>query len=344
MVIDQPVRTIDLLPTTLEVLRVKDTSHMDGQSLLPMFTGNSGATQALLPETDYPLRFGWAPLRAVRTDNWKFIEAPRPELYNLSSDAKEANNLYQPSNPKAQEYRQMLEASRRATALSSTPDPRMLPDPKDKIEVQNFLHKGMMAAESGDLETARAALGQAVEADPKSSTALSQLGQVELQARNYQPAAGYLRRALELRPENSGTAFYLGQALSRSGDWHGARDALEASLKLTPGQFEARRLLGEAYLRLNDPKSARDQLEAAMFLDPNDASATRLLAQALVASTEYQRAAEQLEQLVARGVAAPEDFELLRDAYKALGETAKAEQVAARAKPPVAKPPTKKAQ
>ena len=35
---------------------------------------------------------GWSPLRAVRTSRWKFIEAPRPELYDLESDPGELHN------------------------------------------------------------------------------------------------------------------------------------------------------------------------------------------------------------------------------------------------------------
>ncbi len=40
----------------------------------------------------YPLRFGWAPLRSLRADRYKLIDAPRPELYDLSSDPGEERN------------------------------------------------------------------------------------------------------------------------------------------------------------------------------------------------------------------------------------------------------------
>ena len=59
--------------------------------LLPLIERfNNGQTndvsdRALFGETDYPLRWGWAPLRALRTANTKMIEAPRPELYDLQT-------------------------------------------------------------------------------------------------------------------------------------------------------------------------------------------------------------------------------------------------------------------
>ena len=36
----------------------------------------------------------WAPLRPLRDDRWKLIDAPQPELYDLESDPGEQRNLY----------------------------------------------------------------------------------------------------------------------------------------------------------------------------------------------------------------------------------------------------------
>jgi len=52
-------------------------------SLIEQTKTAQGPNRALFGETDYPLRWGWAPLRALRADNTKLIEAPRPELYDL---------------------------------------------------------------------------------------------------------------------------------------------------------------------------------------------------------------------------------------------------------------------
>src|SRR5262249_6357800 len=40
------------------------------------------------------LHFGWSPLRSVRDGSWKFIEAPSPELYDLSKDPKELDDRH----------------------------------------------------------------------------------------------------------------------------------------------------------------------------------------------------------------------------------------------------------
>src|SRR5271155_1676913 len=97
-VIDAEVRTTDILPTILSATGVAPPAELNGESLLPLLEQASGApalpNRALFGETDYPLRWGWAPLRALRTENAKLIEAPRPELYNLQADPKELKDLY----------------------------------------------------------------------------------------------------------------------------------------------------------------------------------------------------------------------------------------------------------
>ena len=288
-VVDAQVRTTDILPTVTDLLHGPPPEILDGESLQPYLVGAENKDRTAIGETDYPLRFGWAPLRSVREGGFKFIEAPRPELYDLRADPRELINQYQPSNPTAQKSRAVLAdiktkapqpSSADAGSSSTTAGPSPLPDPKDKIEEQNLLHTAMMASDDNRSDEARRALEKVLQLDPKSPTALRQLGELELQAGDYNKAAGHLERAREARPEDATAAFYEGQARQKIGDLAGARDALEASLKLTPGQFPARLLLGQIYLGLKDPKNAEDQFEAALLLQPKSAEAQLGLTQA----------------------------------------------------------------
>jgi len=311
-VADAQVRTTDVLPTVTDLLHVPPPEHLDGKSLQPYFAGSESKDRIAFGETDYPLRFGWAPLRSVRAEGSKFIEAPRPELYDLHEDPGELANHYHPSNASVQKFRAML-AEVRANmpqppsadaASTATPDANdqlkalgyqaridagsstnaskssLLPDPKDKIEEQNLLHTAMMASDDNRSDEARRALENVLQLDPKSPTALRQLGELELQAGDYIKAAEHLKRARGVRPEDATAAFYEGLARQKVGDLAGARDALEASLKLTPGQFPARLLLGQVYLGLKDAKNAEDQFEAALLLQPKSAEAQLGLSQA----------------------------------------------------------------
>jgi arylsulfatase A-like enzyme len=306
--VEAQVRTTDILPTVLDLLGVPPPARLDGESLKPYFAGNETASRTAFGETDYPLRFGWSPLRSVRRDGFKFIEAPRPELYDLRADPSESNNTYAPWNDQVQQSRALLADLRAklppkrasnatvgqgtlselralgylgpADAGSSTtvPEPSLLPDPKDKIEEQNLLHRAMMATDSGDTTKARAALQNVLELNPKSPVALRQLGELELQAGEYPKAANHLKAAREARPDDATIAYDLGQALEKTGDYGGARDALEASLKLAPGQLAARILLGNVYFQLKNLGAAEDQFEAALLLEPKNAEAKTGLA------------------------------------------------------------------
>ena len=91
-----------------------------------------------------------------------------------------------------------------------------LPDPKDKVEVQNLLHDAMLACDDNRPNDARQFLEKALQLDPASPTALRQLGELELAAGDFAKAAGHLKRACELRPDDSTAAFELGQAAGRS--------------------------------------------------------------------------------------------------------------------------------
>jgi choline-sulfatase len=361
--VEAQVRTTDIMPTILNLVGIPAPANLDGESLESFITGSEAAPRTAFGETEYPLRFGWAPLRSVRKEGFKFIEAPKPELYDLHGDPGELRNNYVPWDATVQKLRKMLaelsakSLSRGKTsaaavsagtidelhalgyldstdARSSTnvPEPSLLPDPKDKIEQQNLLHTAMMASEDGQPEKARATLEKVLQLDETSAIALSQLGRIEIASGNYSKAAGYLRRSNEARPDDAAAAFDYGRALELSGNLPGARDALQASLKLNPQQFAARLLLGRVYLRLNDSKAAEDQFEAAVLMQPGSPEAQMELAKALNRQKKFSDAVELLEPIVESSSNDSEMLEVLAEAYRGLGRRQDAHRAELRAK------------
>ena len=90
-----PVCLADLMPTVLAVLDVASPPKMQGQNLLPLMTGKAPAEdRSPVFETFLPrLHFNWSELRGAQTANYHFIDAPRPELYDLKKDPGETQNL-----------------------------------------------------------------------------------------------------------------------------------------------------------------------------------------------------------------------------------------------------------
>jgi choline-sulfatase len=330
-VIDAQVRTTDILPTILSATGVAAPAELNGESLLPLLGQKTTTDRALFGETDYPLRWGWAPLRALRADNSKWIEAPRPELYDLKADPKELKNLYAADGSKAKVQSLQAEMAMWAAKLpprvESGKPGEALPDPKDKIEVQNLLHDAMLAGDDNRSSDARQFLEKALKIDSNSPTTLRQLGELEFAAGDFTKAAVHLKRACELRPDDSTAAFELGEAMEKSGDWPGARDALESSLKLSPSQMPARLMLGHVYLRLKDAKNAEDQFEAALLVDSNNSDGRLGLAEAQIEQSDFAGALPDLEAFAKSDSQNAAALRLLARAYRGLGREEDAKRV-----------------
>ncbi len=332
IVIDAQVRTTDILPTILAATGVAAPAELNGESLLPLIDAQVPSGRALFGETDYPLRWGWAPLRALRSENNKLIEAPRPELYDLQADPKELKNLYAPDNSRLQRLQaEMAKWKAKLPPGNSGKPGETLPDPKDKVEVQNLLHRAMLAGDDNRPNDERQFLEKALQIDPNSPTALRQLGELELAAGDFAKAAVHLKRACELRPDDSTAAFELGEALEKSGDWPEARDALESSLKLAPSQVSARLLLGHVYLQLKDAKNAEDQFEAALLVESNNSDGRLGLAEAQIQQSDFAGAVPDLEAFTKTDPRNAAALRLLARAYRGLGREQDAKRTEERA-------------
>jgi choline-sulfatase len=354
-VIGAQVRTTDILPTVLDILNVPAPASLDGVSLKFLFDGTEREERILVGETDYPLAFGWAPLRSSRAYGIKYIEAPRPELYDLRIDPGELNNLYRPWDERVKKSREILARAKpaavpaaslapvgsntldelkalgylgKADVGSSTtaPEPSLLPDPKDKIEEQNLLHVAMIARDDNRLEIARSALEKTLELDPDSIAALQQLGELELETGNYSKATGNLRRVHELRPQDASLEFKLALALQKQEDFTAARDALADSLRLAPDQFAARVSLGQVYLALANGPEASDQFQAALLLKPDSLEAALDLARAEIAMNSFEAAVQELAPFGRAHPRSPEVFDLLAEVYTKTGKTEEAKR------------------
>ena len=93
-VIKDRVRHVDILPTILDALGLDRPGDLPGRSLLPLANG-----QSMTPESSYfeamssALNRGWAPLAGLVRNQYKLIDLPIPELFDLDSDPHETRNL-----------------------------------------------------------------------------------------------------------------------------------------------------------------------------------------------------------------------------------------------------------
>src|SRR5665213_418013 len=103
--IQPQARTIDVLPTVLDLLGGKASSAVQGTSMVPAFSGRQVPTTYSYEETLFPkFMMNWAALRGIHTADWMYVRAPKPELYDLHKDPDELRNVID-AHPR--EYREL---------------------------------------------------------------------------------------------------------------------------------------------------------------------------------------------------------------------------------------------
>ncbi|MEO5896724.1 MAG: sulfatase [Vicinamibacterales bacterium] len=127
------VRLVDVMPTVLDLLGVP-CPPINGASLVGMLHGKPQQVELeAYSESQYPLRFGWSPLRALRAGRYKLIEAPRPELYDLERDPFEERNLYEQRRDVARAFSQRL-LTLDGSVLARRRDPGSDPIPASDLQ------------------------------------------------------------------------------------------------------------------------------------------------------------------------------------------------------------------
>ena len=110
--INQLVRTIDILPTILDLLGIKIPDKIQGKSLMGLIKGTEQSPEPWAFAELKPFLKPKTYLKAIENQNYKLIlnlPSQKLELYNLASDLKEKNNLINILPDKAQELLEMME-------------------------------------------------------------------------------------------------------------------------------------------------------------------------------------------------------------------------------------------
>jgi hypothetical protein len=165
-VVEAAVSHVDLMPTILAAVGREVPAGVQGESLLPLVLGlDEGADRAVYSESFYPLlHYGWAPLRALRTARYKYVDAPSPELYDVAEDPAERDNLLLERRPESRRLHDRL----RALTAELDADAREAPAaPVDEEALAQLQALGYMA---GRGEVTAADDGE--RADPKDKVGL----------------------------------------------------------------------------------------------------------------------------------------------------------------------------
>jgi tetratricopeptide (TPR) repeat protein len=283
--VTQPGGLIDIAPTILDFLKLPKQPAFEGTSLL-----DAAARHPVFSESVYARdAFRWAPLRSLRQGDWKYIAAPKPELYNLHDDPSERRNLLPGDAVQAQPLAAQLAdllaryaPARTVTAVGISAEARALlaslgylgtgpgsrggnaaPDPKDRLGEYLIHEKALTALYSSNFAAAIAGFQQVLAQDPRSTLARYYLGDAYL--RDHQPdqALRQWNAALAAEPGYTAVGEAIGALWMSLQDYPKARAAFQQVLAGAPGDFDALLQLGIVEERLGLMQEARQHIQAA---------------------------------------------------------------------------------
>ena len=301
-VVASPVRTVDVAPTILDLLGAPPLAAPRARSLRGTIDGRDQAAPPVYAETWVPkLYMNGAALRALRTERFKLIEAPRPELYDLARDPGETDNRIAADPETANRLRAELQR------LTAGGDAAMSLGPVDGEAAEKLKALGYLGA-GGEL--AGPAPGGR-EKDPKDLIAdFNRLRRAEQAVRDgrFDEAVPVLRALVAQEPKNAFARLALGGAYAGLRQHTRAAEQLQAYVALVPTSAHGHQSLAVAYAKLGDSARALREAASAVALDPRLTDA-RLLRAGILAG--QGRRADVLRELRA-GVAAAPDQPALR--------------------------------
>src|SRR5262245_33348280 len=153
-----PVRSVDVMPTALDLLGVPAPKGISGASLVPLMTGAARELNLdAYSEAMYPLHhYGWSDLRALRSGRYKVIDAPRPELYDVDRDPLEATNLYADRQALADRMIAQLRTLEGGFSKTVASLPAADVDPEARQRLAALGYVGSFVANASDPRTGRA--------------------------------------------------------------------------------------------------------------------------------------------------------------------------------------------
>jgi choline-sulfatase len=332
-------RTIDLYPTIVEMfglqpspsLRPTSREHEpSGKSLAAALRLGGGRMhdEPSFAESLVPLlHYGWSDLRSVRDGRWKYILAPRPELYDLDRDPGELHNVIdaEPARARAMNagIKERLQTEQKAvrTGPGSVP-----PELLEKLGALGYVSPGgpPNAKASG--------------ADPKDTleeykaiTASMQQALAAFRSGRPAEAVDHLQQLVKRGFDSYELHYYLGRSYDALGRPRDAATSYERATALLPGDATAWRNLGQARVGLRDWARAAQAFETLVTIVPDDGLAWMELGQVYRDQGRWTDAATAMRTAVDRDASRADFWNALGTAYGGGGRMAEAERAFAEA-------------
>jgi len=337
-VVGSRVRLIDIMPTVLEMLTIPVGKEIQGVSLLPYIEGRKKESLPSYIETFFPQEnYGCSVLIGLIKENWKYIQAPKPELYDLKSDPQEEKNIFHREKKVAsvmkkelekmiQEFSAKREVRRRELTSQEREKLRSLgyvdsglpggkqepdlPDPKDKIGEYRLFFQGNVYETRGDFQRAQQYYEELLHLNPHVPHNYVRLAYVLQRMEKTQEAVRLLEQGRERMPDSKIIQTGLGFAYLNAGMKEEALETCQQALRLDPKFFDVLFLAGTIMWMEKKWAEALDYFEKAIEIEPENKILQQRYAFCLRAVGKSQEALNILERLKQEY---PEDHKIYLD-------------------------------
>jgi arylsulfatase A-like enzyme/Tfp pilus assembly protein PilF len=324
---ESEVRLVDVTPTILELVGLKDeAAGMQGQSLVPRLEGKAGKDLDSLIETFFPREnFGWSELVGIISGPWKFIQAPRPELYDLKNDPEEEKNLYELEANRSAALKTKLESEllRLGSDSRASGEPETaraedleklrslgyvnfapakpgsaLPDPKDKIDLIRLIQQAQAYEIEQRYPEAERVYSQILKDIPDSPAFYVNLAIVQAMQKKFDQAIGTLYQGLARIPDSGILLAGLGHTYLVSGKSREALKTMEKVLASDPRNTDALTVCAGILERTGRAEEARIYYERALSVEPESRYLRTNYAGNLASSGKFREAIEVYKTLI----------------------------------------------
>jgi choline-sulfatase len=329
-VVREQVRSIDIVPTIAAMAGIRSDAPYDGESLIALMEGGSRKDVPVsFAESWYPrLHFGWSELRSARVGEWKYIAAPKPELYDLRNDRGEAQNRVndrgavaarlaaeigrlsklgakESDAPPSQPDQATVERLRAlgyvgtfapVTAGSSTENP--LDRIADYRAYRDLFNRALGLLAQKRPAAAAAVLQRLVKTNVRAFEAHLYLGNAYAAQSKSEAALGEYEVASMLNPSLASPDFEAAKVLSARGDHQAAIERCRAGLRKDPRSFYGRYTLGVAYQKAQMWADALTTFTQAVEINGQDPRAHANLAGAALRTGNLDLAATHFERMI----------------------------------------------
>ncbi len=324
------VRTIDIAPTVLALTGTDAKPASDGESLAPLLAhpGREGPKYAYSESMSPPLQYGWSALYSVRTSDYKYIEAPKPELYDLRADPDETDNRLarlpkvarelreelqriqqrmSASAPETQEANLDEETMRRLASLGyvggtstvTKSASRVLADPKDMLRLYNAVGVAAGMITQKDYAGATGKLEAVIKEDPANPQARFLLAMCYEKTERNAEAKAILDGVLKDDAENLRALIAMAGILAKEGNTAEMIAICKRALAKDSRNAQAYALIAGAYVGANDNAGALPYLQKAVEIQPKLTRNRNNLAACLIGLRRFGEAEAELKGILA---------------------------------------------